>query len=376
MMKQTVSRFLALLLSLALFASCSGNDPDSGTQDPSSAEAETVPDAGSSAETVPKESQPETAPAAFVSDYPKLTDYSWSLTGSDAVGVLTFSGGEAELLLCADGQNMKLSGPATVGDKTLTIGDTKIGWAVLASFCRLTVDGVGYSFVRCDDPDAAKGPIELIANTWKGDGATLSFEGSTARLTVEGGRSAAGSWELTAGKTLTILDDARGNSAENLALGSTATSSSVETPDFPPKLAVDGDFGTRFSSEYIDPSWVLLDLGKEKTVGAAVVYFEVACSADFSFEVSSDGKTFTEAASVTGNTSSGVENPVTVLFDKPYDCRYVRFNGLSRATSWGHSIYELELYEYIPGSAECGIEFDGEKINLTMDGKVYALTKQ
>ena len=369
-MKQTAWRAVALLLSLALLSSWSGGTPDSQPESDALPQTEAVTDER------PAETEAQTGPLPFVSDYPKLTDHSWSAASSDAVGALIFSGGEAELLLRADGVDLALKGPADVREKNLTIGDKEIGWAVLASFCKLTVDGVGYSFVKNDDPGAAKGPYELVGSTWQGDGLTLSFDGDIARLSVEGGKSAAGTWELSGGKTLTILDDSAGNPGVNLARGSTATASSVETPDFPPALAVDGDFGTRYSSEYVDPSWLLVDLGSEKTVGAAVVFFETACSADFSFEVSSDGKTFTEAASVTGNASSGIENPVTVLFGEPVKCRYVRFNGLSRATSWGHSIYELELYETIPGSAECAVEFAGEHVRLTMDGRVYVLSKK
>ena len=363
-------RLSLLLAVLILLASCSQ------TTDAEADAADTAP-ASETAEPAepPAPAEPAAEPAS-VSDYPKLTDYSWCAASPDVVGALIFHGGEAELFLLADGKRVNLSGPVTVGKKTLTIGDKEIGWAVVASFCRLTVDGTGYSFMKTDDPEAARGPYDLLSNTWEGDGLTLSFDGGTARLSVEGGRSAAGSWELVAGKTLTILDDAKGDPTNNLARGAKATSSSVETPDFPPELAVDGDFGTRFSSEYVDPSWLLLDLGEEKTVGAAVVYFETACSADFTFDVSSDGKTFKEAGSVRGNTASGIENPVTVLFSEPFRCRYVRFNGLSRATAWGHSFYELELYEYIPGSAECRVEYDGSQINLTLDGKVYVLSKK
>lgn len=359
-----MKRLSLLLALLILFASCAQSTKDAAEEAP-----ETVP-----VSEAPVPAAPETEPP--LSDYPKLTDHSWTIANSEAVGALTFKGGEAEFFLLADGESVSLSGPVSVGNKTLTIGDTEIGWAVVASFCKLTVGGIGYSFMKSDDPDAAMGPYNLLNNSWEGDCLTLSFDGGTARLSVEGGKTAVGSWELSAGKTLTILDDAKGDPANNLARGAKATSSSVETPDFPPELAVDGDFGTRFSSEYVDPSWLLLDLGEEKTVGAAVLYFETACSADFTFDVSSDGKTFTEAASVTGNSSAGIENPVTVLFGEPFRCRYVRFNGLSRATSWGHSFYELELYEYIPGSAECRLEYDGPRINLTLDGKVYVLSKK
>ena len=209
----------------------------------------------------------------------------------------------------------------------------------------------------------------------RGDGLTLSFDGAFASLSIEGGQSWTGSYELTGGKALTIHDDSKEGPTVNLAKGAAVTASSVETEDFPPEYAADGDLGTRWSSAYVDPSWLLLDLGEEKTVGAAVVYFETACSADFTFEVSSDGKKFEEAAEVTGNSAAGTESPVTVTFPEAKRARYVRFNGLSRATQWGHSIYELELYGIIPGEAVCALAFDGGRIDLTLRGNTYSLSK-
>ena len=80
-----------------------------------------------------------------------------------------------------------------------------------------------------------------------------------------------------------------------------------------------------------------------------------------------DAENFFEAA--------GIESPVTVLFNEPADCRYVRFNGLSRATQWGHSIYELELYRGIVGTAQCSLEYADGGIRLKLDGKTYSLSK-
>lgn len=370
--RKTLSLLLALLLSAGGMCAC-GKDGST---------PETVPPEDGI--TAPEEETP--APAAAEADpetevipsspYPKLTDYSWTLSGSEGVGYLTFDGGNAILKLMAGDVTKTLSGPAEVSEKTLTVDGEKIGWAVVASFCKLTVDGVGYSFVKADSADEARGPSELVTGTWKGDGASLSFDGKNASLTVDGVGSWTGTWELSAGRTLRIHDDSRGEAGVNLALGAKVTASSQETPDFPGPLAADGKLETRWSSEYVDPSWLLLDLGSEKEVGAAVLYFETAASADFTFEVSADGKNYTEAASVRGNTAAGVGEPVTVLFPELVPCRYVRYNGLARATAWGHSIYELELYAYIPGEAECGLAFEEGRVKLTVNGKTCTMEKE
>ncbi len=367
---KTLSLLLALILAAGGMTAC-----QKGGGAPETVPAET--EAAEPAEVT--ETAPETVPpaeAAPTSPYPKLTDFSWTMANADAVGSLTFEGGNACLNLIAGGVTKTLSGPAEVAEKTLTVDGEKIGWAVVATFCRLTVDGVGYSFRKADSPEAARGPYELLTEVWEGDGASLSFSGKTASLTIDGAGTWVGTWELSAGRSLLIHDDAKGDPGVNLALGAKVTASSQETADFPGPLAADGSLETRWSSEYKDPSWLLLDLGSEKEVGAAVLYFETAASADFTLETSSDGKSFKEAASVKGNKAAGIDNPVTVLFQNPAKCRYVRFNGLSRATDWGHSIYELELYAYIPGEAECGLAFEGDHVKLTMNGKTYTMTKK
>ncbi len=370
-MRHLIFSLTALLLSALLLASCAseGNavSPDEQTPVSDPAADEDEPEAGSA--------QAETAAPVRSPTVSKLADHCWFIATPTTVGSLIFDGNTASLSLLENGEDKSISGPVTFTEKTLTIDGQEMGWAVVASFCRLTWNGVSYSFNKAGDADEANGPYALLTNTWSGDGLTLSFNGTEASLTIEGERSYSGSFDFTAGKNLTIHDDSQGGALVNLAQGAVVTASSQETEDFPGPLAADGDFGTRWSSEYTDPSWLLLDLGSVKTVGAATVYFETACSQDFMFEVSSDGVIFTEAASVSNNSSAGIDAPVAVLFSEPMECRYVRFVGLSRATQWGHSIYELELYRGIPGEALCTLEYAGSRINLKLDGKTYSLSK-
>ena len=368
---------LSLLLCLTLAAgavSCTKKDadpPEDATETVGTPEAEEA-----SGQTEPAGDEAEEEAFSVPEFASKLADYSWALTGDEAAGFLIFDGGTAELKLLADGEDRSVSGPVSFSEKTMTIGDRTVGWAVVASFCRLTVDGVGYSFRKAENADAARGPFLLLTGSWEGEGASLSFDGKSATLTIDGEGNWTGEWELSSDGVLSIHDDAQGEAGVNLASGAKVTASSQETADFPAPLAADGDYGTRWSSEYVDPSWLLLDLGSEKTVGAAVVCFETACSSDFRFETSSDGVSFTEAASVEGNVSAGIGAPVTVLFREPIRCRYVRFVGLSRATQWGHSIYELELYAAIAGEAECTLEFHGQDVKLTRNGKTYTMGRK
>ena len=376
MKSRQATTVLSLLLSLLLAAGgTTACGKESAAETPEKLPAETA--AALDAEEEPSAGDSEETPAAVFPDEAKrLTDISWTSASADAVGSLTFDGGNAELNLMTGGTVKTLSGPASFSGKTMTVGGQQIGWAVVASFCKLTVDGKSYSFTKAADADTARAPFELVTGTWEGDGASLSFKGGTASLSVDSEGSWTGTWELDGEGTLTISENSGGEAGVNLAPGSKVTASSQETEDFPGPLAADGDLGTRWSSEYTDPSWLLLDLGSVKKVGAAVIYFETAASADFTLETSSDGVNFKEAATVRGNAAAGVDNPVTVLFREAADCRYVRFTGLARATQWGHSIYELELYAYIPGEAVCSLSYGDGEIGLTINGRTFALTKK
>ncbi len=253
-MKKTVSIFLSLILPAFLLVSCSpGGDPGTSPSVPTQSDAGSAPD--------PEADASETEAPAVPDFAAKLTDHSWFIANPSAVGAMTFEGSEASFLLFENGEDKSVSGPVTFAEKSLTIGGEEFGWAVVASFCKLTRGDISYSLTKTDDADAARGPYNLLTNRWSGDGLMLSFDGGNATLEIDGGVRFSGSYELTAGKTLVIHDDAAGGSDVNLALGAKASSSSVETPDFPPEYAVDGDLGTRFSSEYVDPSWLTLDLG-------------------------------------------------------------------------------------------------------------------
>jgi hyaluronoglucosaminidase len=134
-------------------------------------------------------------------------------------------------------------------------------------------------------------------------------------------------------------------STTNVALasnGTTATASSVEEslPQFTPDHAIDGDPATRWSSNYTDGEWLRLAFATPQTIGKVVVRWEAAHATAYQLQTSTDGTTWTTAATVT-NSPGGTE---TVWLDQPVSARYLRVQGLSRATQFGYSIYELQAY--------------------------------
>ncbi|MEU9078083.1 beta-N-acetylglucosaminidase domain-containing protein [Kitasatospora sp. NPDC004745] len=125
----------------------------------------------------------------------------------------------------------------------------------------------------------------------------------------------------------------------DLARGAKATSSGDETADFPVASVVDGDPKTRWSSPAKDDAWVQLELPQATRLGAAVLHWQSAYASSYKIQVSADGSTWTDAATV----DNGKGGDETVRFDAP-GARFVRMQGVSRATKYGYSLWGVELY--------------------------------
>lgn len=148
----------------------------------------------------------------------------------------------------------------------------------------------------------------------------------------------------------------------NLAVGKTATSSSIEDVGYTPNHAFDGagydtedgspgdgkarDAGgveySRWASEYSDPQWIAVDLGNRYAVNSVKLYWEVANGEDFTIDVSDDGSTWTTVATITGNSSTTFINDIAI--SPAAAARYVRMYGTARTTAWGYSLYEFEVW--------------------------------
>ncbi|MBO1418594.1 beta-N-acetylglucosaminidase domain-containing protein, partial [Streptomyces sp. FH025] len=125
----------------------------------------------------------------------------------------------------------------------------------------------------------------------------------------------------------------------DLALGAKATSSGDETADFPASAVSDGDPKTRWSSPAKDDAWVQLELPQAAHLGSAVLHWQAAYAASYRIQVSADGNSWTDAATV----DNGKGGDETVRFDAP-GVRFVRMQGVARATKYGYSLWGVELY--------------------------------
>src|SRR5213076_1296452 len=84
----------------------------------------------------------------------------------------------------------------------------------------------------------------------------------------------------------------------DLALHKPATASSSYSSSYTPDLANDGDSSTRWSSAFADNQWWQVDLGSVQQVDTVSLNWETAYASSYKIQVSSDGNTFTDAASV------------------------------------------------------------------------------
>ena len=116
--------------------------------------------------------------------------------------------------------------------------------------------------------------------------------------------------------------------------------SSTETSSLSGDRAVDGSTTTRWASaEGSDPQWIRVDLGQAAAVHRVKLNWEVAYGKDYRIETSDDGSTFTTIKSVVGG--NGAIDDLTGLTGHG---RFVRLVGTRRGTSYGYSLWELEVY--------------------------------
>ena len=133
--------------------------------------------------------------------------------------------------------------------------------------------------------------------------------------------------------------------ATDLAATRPATSSSQENSALSAANAVDGNFATRWSSQFSDPQWIAVDLGLAAAVHRVVLHWETAFASSYRIEGSSDGTNWSTLATVNGG-NGGVDD-----VEVSGTARYVRVLGTQRATPWGYSLWEVAVFGVPSGGA-------------------------
>ena len=136
----------------------------------------------------------------------------------------------------------------------------------------------------------------------------------------------------------------------NLAAGKTAAASSAVSPA---SNVTDGKYTTRWESIQHDPEWVYVDLGASYNVTHVKLVWEGAYSQSFQIQVCAatcddanapaDSWPWVNAYAADRLLTGGFPN-FELLAVTPTMGQFVRMRGLTRATAYGHSLYEVEVY--------------------------------
>jgi hypothetical protein len=130
------------------------------------------------------------------------------------------------------------------------------------------------------------------------------------------------------------------NSDTNLALSGTATASSVNGGNTA-AMAIDNNLGTRWeSTQGVDPQYIVIKLAQVDTIHAVVLDWETAAGENYTIDTSMDGTVWTNAVTVTGNTSSGF----LTYGGMGIQAQYVRMYGTARDTVYGYSLFEFQVW--------------------------------
>ena len=132
--------------------------------------------------------------------------------------------------------------------------------------------------------------------------------------------------------------------AGNLALGRPAVASTTQS-GYPAANVTDGNLSSRWASQFSNNEWVYVDLGLPYTIDRVVLRWEAAYGRGYKLQVSGNASTWSDVYSTT--TGDGGVDDLTLA--APASGCYVRLLGTQRATAYGYSLYELEVYGGLPG---------------------------
>ena len=124
----------------------------------------------------------------------------------------------------------------------------------------------------------------------------------------------------------------------NLARLASVAASGEENGGLAARFAADGDMKTRWGSRHKDGEWIVFDFGRERTVSSAAITWENARAESYKIEVTSDGAKWHEVVSVPDN-----DKNETLDTWRPVKARKLRITGVRRNTSYGISIFEVEI---------------------------------
>ncbi len=123
-----------------------------------------------------------------------------------------------------------------------------------------------------------------------------------------------------------------------LSQGRPVMASSTEQGMTPASAAVDGNPDSRWASAFSDPQWLQVDLGATATITQVVLRWNTAYATAYRIQASTDGDRWTDIYGTARSTGG------TQILKVTGSGRFVRMYGTARATRWGYSLWEFEVY--------------------------------
>ena len=138
--------------------------------------------------------------------------------------------------------------------------------------------------------------------------------------------------------------------------------------------AIDGDNGTNWESTHgVDAVTLTIDMGKRRIFNTIQLLWEGAYGKQFTIDVS-DNKTAWRTIKTVNETLSGFPHEQTLELAENDTARYIRFNGIERATQYGYNLFEFRVL--LPGvSVLTSIDLTSAS-NIAKIGEGVALTVQ
>jgi beta-galactosidase len=156
-----------------------------------------------------------------------------------------------------------------------------------------------------------------------------------------GGLGGAGGAGGTGGAGGAAGSGGTGGKCGSVKLTITSATGTQEGANLAPAYAIDGDLVSRWASEKSEPQTLDLDLGEVVTINRVVINWEAAYATNYQLQIASvaAGPFTTIYSNAAGD--GGTDDVTTLTVS---DGRYLRMNGITRATQYGFSIYEIAVY--------------------------------
>ncbi len=141
---------------------------------------------------------------------------------------------------------------------------------------------------------------------------------------------------------------------DSVRLPPVATSASSQEFSYTPASAgADDVYSTRWSSQYSNNQWLALDLGAPARIDQARITWETAYATSYAFETASSMAGPWSQVKLISNGQGGVE---TVSLGNT--SRFLRLKGITRATNYGYSIWDLTVFGSLDSACEGGDTID------------------